>query len=126
VSKVCSLRMLRTPSLVNPGQCVSQDRPSFVVYLFSPLGIKGGGCIDEKSSVVVVVVVVLRGVRYQYSLAKCPCVATALEKIYIFMTLENNMLAFTHFLRALSLHIELSCSSTNYVGEKKTCRLLSK
>jgi radical SAM protein with 4Fe4S-binding SPASM domain len=40
----------------------------------------------------------------------------ALEK-KIFMTLENNMLAFTHFLRALSLHIELSCSSTNYVDE---------
>jgi hypothetical protein len=52
-------------------------------------------------------------------LAKCPCVATALEKIYIFITLENNMLAFTHFLRALSLHIELSCSSTNYVDEEK-------
>jgi hypothetical protein len=52
-------------------------------------------------------------------LAKCPCIATVLEKIYIFMTLENNMLAFTHFLRALSLHIELSCSSTNYVDEEK-------
>jgi hypothetical protein len=37
-------------------------------------------------------------------LAKCPCVAMALEK-NIFMTLENNMLALTHFLRALSHHI---------------------
>jgi hypothetical protein len=36
-----------------------------------------------------------------------------------FMTLENNMLAFIHFLRALSLHIWLSCSSTNYVDEEK-------
>jgi hypothetical protein len=35
------------------------------------------------------------------------------------MTLENNMLAFIHFLRALSLHIWLSCSSTNYVDEEK-------
>jgi hypothetical protein len=29
------------------------------------------------------------------------------------------MLAFTHFLRALSLHIELSCSSINNVDEEK-------
>jgi hypothetical protein len=41
---------------------------------------------------------------YSTILAKCPCVATALEK-KIFMTLENNMLVFTYFLRALSLHI---------------------
>jgi hypothetical protein len=29
------------------------------------------------------------------------------------------MLAFIYFLRALSLHIELFCSSTNYVDEEK-------
>jgi hypothetical protein len=42
------------------------------------------------------------------------------------MTLKNNMLAFTHFLKALSLHISLSCSSINYVDEEKNLPLTFK